>query len=245
MKDNAIAVVSANFGAYDTVKFLPQVEEAGIDYFYVSDNNDVLSDATQKGWRSLKCDWKGVPVPEWAIENASRYQAKAVKFAPWAFPPEKYRHYVWIDSSMTLQSYWWQPALNYLGAGDLLLHLHRERDTAYEEAALSSLRPQYADERTALLQAIVQMGSVGLPTTMPLYEAGFIMRRHTARQDDLARLWWQAQEKLKTTQDQVTLAWALWESGVDVSTFPFTLPDNGKASQIVHIDFHAPKKDKR
>lgn len=245
MKDNAIAVVSANFGGYDTVKFLPQVQEAGIDYFYVSDTDTVLEEATQKGWKALKCDWDGVPVPEWAIPNANRYKAKAVKFAPWAFPSKEYRNYVWVDASMTLQSYWWQSALNYLGVGDFLIHKHRERDTAYEEAALSSLRPQYADERTALLQAIVEMGAVNLPTTMPLYEAGFIMRRHTARQDDLARIWWQAQETLKTTQDQITLAWALWEAGIDVCTFPFTLPDNGKASQIMHLDFHATEKETR
>jgi hypothetical protein len=238
MKKNCMAVVSANMGGYDTVKPVPRYEP-GIDYFYISDRDDVLTEAALQGWMPLKCDWSSIEVPVWANHAPDRYRAKVIKLAPWAFPQEKYRHYLWIDSSITLLDGWWQSALNHLGSHDILLHSHRNRNSVYEEAAFSMRMPKYEEEQNSLASALEQMATVlTIPLISQLYETGFILRRHTARQDDLARIWWQAQETYRTTQDQVTFCIALWEAQMDVAVFPFTLPNVGRQSQILALDDH-------
>ena len=237
---NKVAVVTANLGGHDTVKPFPD-EDKAIDYYYLSDDEQTLAQAYELGWHPLKMVLKDIVIPEWT-DAPYRYVAKIPKFAPWAFVPDGYAYYAWVDASITLKPRWSETASAAMLGDDIVMHPHRNRDSVYEEAAFSANMAKYAHERPAILNAIKHFVLNQLPVDSGLWETGFILRRHTPRQDELCRLWWQAMQELQTTQDQITLPWVLWKAGVKVSELPFVLPNNGKENVLLRLDFHASEK---
>jgi hypothetical protein len=191
-----VALVTACYGAYDPVRSLP--EGHGFDdAVLVTDDRDIQVE----GWRVHY-----EPRPE-----APRLAAKRPKMMPWLYTDCDAA--VWLDASFEVLT----PALRgwvvkHLDVNDFVVWTHPEGRVDFaDEAAVCLDWPKYRD-----FDIRGQVGAYlrdGMPRGWGLFACGMIGYRFTSEVKALGVAWLAEQERW-SVQDQVSLPYLLWRSGM-------------------------------
>lgn len=165
-------------------------------------------------------DNPNLQAPGWDIRVDTRYphlhprlQAKAPKLLPHVFLPEHPRT-VWIDGSITVTAD--------VDIAPLGFFRHPARCNVANEAAVSMMMHKYAG-----LPCVEQANSYlagGLPEG--LWASGFHTRDIDAPNVvEFFDRWWH-ENVLWTYQDQLSLPWARWKAGVEITDLAYGLYTN-------------------
>lgn len=158
--------------------------------------------------------------------DTPRRAAKYPKLFPWLYSDDG--PWIWADGSMEIKSPTFAEealaAVDYVG-----MWKHPARDCAYQEAAFSAVLPKYygeqLDEQTAAYL------EDGFPRHWGLWAAGLIVYKSVTIV--LGTAWMKEIEKWGI-QDQVSLSYAAWKTGLIPEHLPHHLLDN----PWVHLHFH-------
>ena len=218
---NSVAIITANFGNYDSLKD-PNVNNANmVDWYCFTDNTDTKSEIwnvidtpyhlqnEREYYSEYKNSYRNITDPK--IRNmmaAKYYKIKAHEIDIL----KKYRYYVWVDGSITLQPESINNTLELINMNyDLISFKHSARTTVQEEVALSVKLPKYLSQNVDKQYELYK--SDGFPDDSGLFECGLFVRKNIARINALFDMWWL--ENLKNSfQDQVSLPYCLWKTGI-------------------------------
>jgi hypothetical protein len=208
----SVVVYTAVVGNYDYRG--PHRFEDGVDYVFFTDGSS----------RPVQDRWKVVDLPDLAHLHPRR-AAKIPKLFPHYFDVLKgYRHAVWIDGDMQIVSTCFTAELlAYLERGILLSPHFDARDCGYGEATIRP--PKYA--REPLDQQVAYYHREGFPEHFGLYEGGVIARRMDDPEVRELGQFWLLQNFIFSYQDQVSLPYSLWKTGVVPSVLPRSFRDYG------------------
>lgn len=190
-----VALITANYGAYDPVRDLP--DDHGFDEaICVTDRADLVG----KGWNTFVEHQEEPP----------RLAAKRPKMLPWLYTSCDAA--VWLDASFEITSPKFRPwAEKHLDRDDFVVWAHPEgRICLSQEAEVCYDFPKYRDQ-PILAQARSYLED-GMPRFWGLFAAGTLGWRFTPEAKRLGAKWHREQEKW-TVQDQISLPYLLWESG--------------------------------
>lgn len=189
-----VAVITAIYGDYDSLK--PVLGQDGLDVDWVLVTDAQVADLP--GWRVVV-----VPRPGLHPNRA----AKAPKFRPWEFTDAPAS--IWVDGSVSVTSPLF--AAEALALADPVAQfLHPQRDCLYEEAALSTAG-KYAGEPIEAQAAHYR--ELGHPEHWGLWAAGVIARQHTPAVMQLGYAW-AAEVARWSFQDQVSEPYVLRNLGL-------------------------------
>jgi hypothetical protein len=216
---NEIALVTAVAGNYDHVGH--HVYNDKVDYFFYKDHLAQLP---------IDAFWNIRELPDSSLDP--RRKSKIPKIHPHYFAElRKYNYLIWIDGSMQIISESFvDEILSYLNNGIVLSPHFDGRNCGYGEATIRP--PKYANE--PLDEQVAYYYYSGFPEGYGLYEAGVQARDMTiSKIADLGELWL-AQNLIWSYQDQVSLGYSLWKTGVVPDVLPKSFRDFG----WVHLNAH-------
>ena len=100
---------------------------------------------------------------------------------------------------------------------DLLIRKHRsKRDCAYDEGIYCiGIRK---DTKKNIIRQLRFYERENFPRHLGLYDASWILRRHTKDMRECMKFWWQ-QVKEYSFRDQVSLPYMIWKRGMKVSIY--------------------------
>ncbi|MGE4294074.1 MAG: glycosyltransferase domain-containing protein [Campylobacterales bacterium] len=216
-------------GDYDTL-YEPTGEFRDIDFVCFTDNPNVSS----KRWeiRSLPKTIKN-PI------LASRHP----KILPHMYFPD-HETSIYIDGNFEPQRSIDELLEKYLADKPILLFRHPRRDCAYKEIE-ECLRVAKGNPDILIAQRESYLGA-GFPFSFGLYEAGVMVRKHHASKvAEAMEAWWQQFEKF-CGRDQVSLPYALWQTGLVPTvvsttvrdTFFFSRQHRKEGSRALRQDMH-------
>ena len=191
-----VALITACYGAYDPVRPLPEWHGFD-DAVCVTDDPAIVGE----GWR----------VHVEARDEHPRLAAKRPKMLPWLFTDCDAA--VWLDASFEITGRgfrWW--AEKHLERDAFVVWQHPEgrRDFA-DEAAVCMDWPKYADfDIRGQVQAYLDSG---MPRGWGLFACGTIGYVFTPAVKRLTSRWYDENVKW-SIQDQVSLPYLLWDSGL-------------------------------
>ncbi len=205
------AVITAIYGAYDTLK--PVMPQAGLDVDWVLVTDDPTFRGAALGWRVVYLPRPGV--------HPNR-AAKQPKLFPWEFTPA--RRSVWLDASFRVTSP--RFVAGALGCVDEIdpvgQFVHPWRDCVYDEAEASRALPKYAGEDFGD-QAAGYRDVMCHPEHWGLWATGVIARSdHSDRRTRNLSDTWSELIDAGTFQDQVSQPVALRCSGLRPVPLPGT-----------------------
>lgn len=206
-----IAIVTAIYANYDTLKpVCPQVD-AGIDWVCVTDNTRGLQ-KEPNGWRLVQQNQNPTMHPN--------RKAKRPKLFPWLFTdaPES----IWIDASFRVNSPTFAAdVMAQTTAGSPIAQFkHPWRDCVYAEAEVSLDIPKYAGEPIAAQSAEYQMQN--FPAHWGLWATGVIARRHDNMNVHHMSNRWDHEINTWSFQDQVSQPVALRDAKLRPVELPGT-----------------------
>lgn len=193
-----IAVLTANFGGFDTVKSIPQ-QDIEFDRFYYTESNS--------------------PFPFHTIDN--RLRAKVFKIIPHILLPD-YDVYVWIDGNVQVKSNnLVSTVIKALGSKSLAISPHPSRGTIYEEAdfIINSIKggSKYLKSRYSIDSIQKEMNT--LPKDLDgLYWCGLFARRNTPHINAAFDEWFR-RNVLYTNFDQISFVDIVHKFYLEVGTF--------------------------
>lgn len=208
-----IAVITANFGGFDTVKQLPE-QDIDFDRYYFTEQNS--------------------PYPFHTID--SRLRAKVFKIMCHKVLPD-YDMYVWLDGNVQVNS----PSLVSMlvnSCEDFVIQKHPDRSTIYEEAEFiiggiennyRYLKARYNPE--AIKKEIDWIG----PGLTGLYACGIFARRNTPEINAACEQWY-LDNVLFANFDQIAFVNRVHKHNLKVATIDFggTFHNNDFVSLIAH-----------
>ncbi len=203
-----IAIITANFGGYETLK--PAVPQDDCDSEFICVTDDLEQEAN--GWSLVSRHV--VTAPE---DNNMR--GKPAKMLPWLYTGAEAS--IWIDASFRITSR--RMAVELIErAHPVAQFLHPDRDCIYEEAEFSSTLDRY---KSLPLMAQIASYAGEHPAHWGLWAAGVIARHHT---DEVARMgeMWLSECRKWGPQDQVSQAVALRRAGIRPASLPGSLYAN-------------------
>lgn len=198
------AVVTAIYGAFDTLK--PVVPQTGLNVDWVLVTDDPTFRGGALGWRTVYR-----PRPEIRAVRA----AKDPKLFPWDYTPAPAS--VWIDAAYRIISPDFVRQAVAL-ADPIAQFVHPWRDCVYAEAAESVWMPKYAGEDFDA-QVKEYRTEHRHPEHWGLWAAGVIARRHTGPVREFGEDWAELIDR-GTVQDQVSEPVALRFNGLRPTPFP-------------------------
>lgn len=200
-----LAIVSAVYGAYDTVK--PALPQTGVDVEWILVTDMPPPAESAAGWTIVHDPHPG------AHPNRA---AKHPKFRPWEYTDAPAS--IWLDASFRVTSPDFAAAVME-HADPIAQFAHPWRDCLYTEAEASAPLLKYAGE--PLGQQADYYRAVGHPEHWGLWAAGVIARRHT---DETRRMGmaWTHEVNLWSFQDQVSQPYVLRKTGLRPAGLPGT-----------------------
>lgn len=160
--------------------------------------------------------------------------AKFCKLNPFFFGI--YGYYIWVDGSYeVIKEGLVDELIKILGDADIAFLPHKEiwgRDTIYEEAKFCRSLPLYKGQK--MKEQVKNYKELGLPDTHKLYAGGLYITKLNERTETMFHIWW-LENLTKTFQDQLSLPFAMWQSGVNVVEIP-------KYIYTDYLTIHAHKK---
>lgn len=202
---NRIAILTAVYDDYDTLK--PICEQAGVevDWVFVTDNPAYKEVRQALGWRVVYEPRPGV--------HPNR-AAKRPKFLPWQYTTCDAS--VWVDASFRIRSATFAgEALGY--ADPIAQFVHPWRDCLHAEAKESAAIPKYEGE--PVVEQAERYAVQGHPEHWGLWATGVIARWHT---DQVRQLGWEWLDETDTQsfQDQISQPYVLRRVGLRPTGFP-------------------------
>jgi hypothetical protein len=198
-----LAIITAVYDSYDTVK--PVTPQTGVDVDWVLVTDSEPADA--KGWRVVV-----EPRPDVPPNRA----AKVAKFEPWRYTDVSVS--VWIDASFRVVSPDFAAAmLDY--AKPIAQFVHPWRNCLYDEA--TEIAALGKDPDGAAAWQVKRYREAGHPEGWGLWAAGVIARRHTAAVRRMGAAW--AREvSAGSARDQVSQPFALRQAKLKPVALPGT-----------------------
>ena len=196
-----VALITACYGAYDPVRPLPEWHGFD-DAVCVTDDPAIVGE----GWR----------VHVEARDEHPRLAAKRPKMLPWLFTDCDAA--VWLDASFEITSRdfrWWTD--KHLAFSDFTVWRHPEgRIDFADEAAVCMDWPKYADYD--IRGQVQHYLNDGMPRGWGLFACGTVGYVFTPKVKRLASRWYDENVKW-SIQDQVSLPFLLWDSGLPFGTW--------------------------
>lgn len=210
-----VALVTAIFGDYDTLKPLP----AGHGF----DEAIALMDSSQSadGWDVRRQSPAGEP----------RWLAKRPKMRPWEVTDADV--YVWVDGQIQVKNGLRDFAVDSLGDGVLAAFEHGERDCLFDEARVCEQRN--LAPRETLRRQTDRYRREGMPTRWGLWECAVLV--WSRRGEEFGRLWW-SEVSAYSLRDQIALPFLLWREQVPMVTLPGKSRRNPHTVWTGHRRFH-------
>lgn len=198
-----VAIISAVYDGYDTVK--PVLAQAGVEVDWVLVTDHDLADA--RGWRVVV-----EPQPDVPPNRA----AKAPKFEPWKYTDAPAS--IWIDASFRVTSPdFVAEALAY--AKPIAQFEHPWRDCLFAEAV--EIAALGKDPEGVAAWQTARYRDAGHPVGWGLWASGVIARRHTASVKRMGAAW--AHEVAAgSARDQVSQPFVLREAKLRPASLPGT-----------------------
>lgn len=213
-----VAVITALYGRYDTVKpVLPQ-SRPFTEWVLVTDREPDPEAA--EGWRVVVEPRNGV--------SACR-AAKLPKLRPWEYTGASAS--VWLDASFRVTSRWFvAQALEH--AEPIAQFPHPERDCLYAEA--DTVTVLGLDDPETVAQQTAAYRRAGHPRNWGLWASGVIVRQHTPAVKRFGRMWSDSVE-IWSHRDQLSEPYALRMAGLWPEALPGTYADNDWLSYEGHM----------
>ncbi|MDE3086644.1 MAG: DUF616 domain-containing protein, partial [Acidobacteriota bacterium] len=172
----------------------------------------------------------GLKSETWRVEvRRPRFEHPRLSAKWFKIRPEKelpgYRYTIWIDGGIVLSTASFaDTVLSALNGSGLAFFKHPVRENIFDEAEASKTLPKYA--ALPLIEQVEHYRNRGYPGTNGLFAAGVIVRDNSKRAlRSFGRRW--MRENLRWTyQDQLSLPYVLWRSGITPGTIPYDLWDN-------------------
>lgn len=198
-----IAILTANYDAYDTVK--PALAQAGVEVDWVLVTDHEPADA--HGWRVVV-----EPCPDVLPVRA----AKSAKFEPWKYTAAPAS--IWLDASFRVTSAdFAAEALAY--AKPIAQFEHPWRDCLFAEAV--EIAALGMDPEGVAAWQTKRYREAGHPVGWGLWASGVIARRHTAAVRRMGAAW--AREVANgSARDQVSQPFVLREAKLRPAALPGT-----------------------
>ncbi len=150
--------------------------------------------------------------------------AKFCKLNPFFFGIHGY--YIWIDGSYeVIKSGLVEELIKILGDADIAFLPHKEiwgRETIYEEAKACKNISLYKGQK--MKPQVDFYKNSGLPEHK-LYAGGLYITKLNERTETMFYQWW-IENITRTYQDQLSLPFAIWQSGVQVADIPKYIYDD-------------------
>lgn len=205
-----VAILTAIYGAYDTLK--PVMPQTGADVEWICVTDVVPPADVAEGWTIVHEPHPGV--------HPNR-AAKTAKFRPWEYTDAPAS--IWIDASFRVTSPSFAiEAMEH--AEPIAQFVHPWRDCLYLEAEESALLAKYAGE--PVLKQADYYRAAGHPERWGLWAAGVIGRQHTPDVRSLGMAWTH-EVNLWSFQDQVSQPYVLRKVGLRPVGLPGTHFANG------------------
>ena len=196
-----VALVTAVFGGYDPLHPLP--DQHGFD--------DAVCITDRPG--DVPYGWRVIAEPE---SSNPRMAAKFPKTMPWLYTDCDAA--VWLDASFEVTgdlSGWVRPLLD---RHEFIVWQHPEgRACLGQEAEVCWHFPKYMP--FPVLDQAQSYFDDGMPRNWGLFAAGMVGYRFTERVRDFGQRWLKEQVDW-SPQDQVSLPWLLWDSGLPFALWP-------------------------
>jgi hypothetical protein len=215
-----IAVVTAVAGDYDYIGSHSHYQ-SDVDYIFFTDGKSLPKDP----------QWEIHSLPEISVLDPRRL-AKFPKLNPHYFKALRFYDYViWIDGSMQIiHDHFIDEIMNHMDDGLVLSPHFDGRDCGYGEA---TIRPQkYVNEPLDAQCDFYR--KEGFPEHFGLWEAGLHAR---CMRNPLVKTFgeiWLDENLAWSYQDQVSLGYSLWKSGL----VPEVLPKSFRDYSWVHLNAH-------
>lgn len=205
---NDIALYSVNIGSTDAI-LEPESKEAGIDYYYFTDNN-VKSDV-----------YNVIQVKD--VFNNPRITSRCIKILPHIFL-KQYPVSIYIDGSILLRG---KPVgdilRQQLADVDLLAHKHRDRDCVYAEAQACLQWAREDQSRIAAMKKIFYLFNV--PEHIGLVESGTLFRKNNYEMNIFNELWWLFVQNI-SGRDQLSFALLKYFLNLSYKYLPYSVWNN-------------------
>jgi hypothetical protein len=199
-----VAVITAIYGGYDTLKpVLPQ-NDVNVDWVLVTDDPSLRDGAL--GWRTVHLPRSGV--------HPNR-AAKQPKLFPWEFTTATAS--VWVDASFQVISPDFVAGALAL-ADPIAQFVHPDRDCVYAEAQASTGLAKYAGEDFDA--QVKEYREQGHPERWGLWAGGVIARQHEDVRVFNTSEHWSELIARGTFQDQISEPVALRSNGLRPSPLP-------------------------
>lgn len=207
-----VALITAIFGGYDTLKPLPASH--GFDVAVcLRDDESVRAE----GW-----DYLGTPK-----SDNPRLAAKHPKMQPHKWVDADV--WVWVDGQIQVKDGLRDFAVESLGDGYLAAFEHPERDCLYAEADVCAARglapKKVLDGQTEAYRA------QGMPARFGLWECAVLAWSRHGMQ--VGSMWWREVTR-HSLRDQIALPFLTWAHNVDIRTMPGRSRRNPYAAWTPH-----------
>lgn len=205
------AIISANYGRYDSVKPIVPQDDYEVDWIYVTDDQEIAAEALSLGWSYVYLS----PLPDLHPNRA----AKHPKMEPWDYTDCD--NSIWIDASFRIKSS--TMAKDLLGLADPIAQfLHPWRDCIYDEAEASIGLAKYFGEP---IDEQVDRYRLGILSQHPkhwgLWATGLIAMQHTIEVKRMGGSWL-TQCLNWSFQDQISQPVVLRINGLRPNSIPGT-----------------------
>lgn len=215
-----VAIVTANYGSYDTPKNHSNVLNSHlVDWYYFTDNSKLKN--------SLDSKWKVITKSYHLIKNKSNYpnslpnsnkhthnimSEKFYKVCTHRIPElDNYDYWIWIDGSVYLRDGFVDEILKLINSGNKLINFaHSERDNITDEFNLSIQMDKYANQ-DLLYQYRTYMDS-GFEDDQGLYENTIMVKANDPSINKIFDDWW-LHNLMFSYQDQISWPYVLWLNG--------------------------------
>ena len=228
--DQRIVVYMAPFGGYDQVRE-PWIVPDNIDYRLVT--TDVVPGTS--AWKHV--DPSDVMPPEVAGDPvlANRW----CKMHPHLLFPQ-HQTSIYLDSNFLVASDLTALAAG-LGAYPVAMFRHKQRTCVYDEIRACIVKGKAPREDLEAHERLLR--DHGVPQNRGFLEAPVIVRNHAdQRCVDLMDAWWSAFLAGPSRRDQIALADALWQLGVEPGTIGTLGPDFRACDLLVMLPHGAAQK---
>jgi len=181
-----IALYTALYGPYDTVKQAPQTD---VPCLFYTDSDDTAKLAQERGWETRVVPHSVATVKGSPAVTGPMLAHKYWKCHPELATPPGTEVSLWIDASMeVLVTDYVDRCLAALGDDDWGMVPHPHRRCIYPEAAFSATLARY--DRDSILAQANFYRSIGHPENWGLMATGANVRRHTAAVLEVGEQWW-------------------------------------------------------
>lgn len=217
-----IAVITAIFGDYDTLKEPTDVlHKEKVDWFCFTDSTTFSSPTWKIDQRPYHienetAEQKTLPNSFSNIQDPkikSMISAKYYKLQTHKVEPLKgYQYYIWVDGSISLRPTFLENMFTFIRSGKQLVNFkHPERQTVKNEMEFSKDIGKYKSQPLkAQYEAYVKEG---FPDTQGLFENTIQCKQNNPAINSVFDEWW-LQNLKWSYQDQISYTYSLWKHSV-------------------------------